>query len=82
METYPALGTLGTTFTGPRLGEPITILLDIVRGRRSDLAHEAEQHLDLLARRHGMLARTNIALTGRPIIAWDIERLISATVFS
>lgn len=80
MDTYPALGTLGTTWTGPRFGESITVLLDIVKGRRSEAAHDAERHLELLARRHGPLARTNLGLTGRAILPWDIERMSSAEV--
>lgn len=80
METYPPLGTLGTTWTSPRLGEQISVLIDIVSGRRSEEAHDAERHLGMLARRHGMLARTNIGLTGRPITRWDIERILSAGV--
>jgi hypothetical protein len=80
MESYPPLGTLGTTFTGPRLGEPVSVLLDIVTGRSSEMSQEAEKHLVLLTRRHGSLARTNIGLTGRPITSWDIERLLNAAV--
>ena len=72
----PPIGTLGTTWTSPRMGDPLSVLLDVVRYRADDAANRIEQ----LIRRHGHLARTNLALTGRKIWEWDIDRIARVEV--
>ncbi len=72
---YPPLGTLGTTFTSPKLGEPIEVLIDIVRYRGGYEMHY--HHLESLSKRYGKLAKSNVAFTGRPLTTWDFDRMTS-----
>lgn len=77
---YPPLNSLGTTWTGPRMGDRVRKLLEVVIPMTTELADDARHRLHILGARYGMDARTNIALTGREVIDWDLERLTQAEV--